>query len=94
MCGRAGLHPSDIDVLICHHLGDCEAAWKRELMDCGGDEGAFKNLRLKYGNTGHTDIPIDLLYYVENGVVKKDSVVALWVPGSGVSLGGLLLRWL
>lgn len=94
MCDRAGLTPAAVDVLICHHLGDCETDWKRELAACGGREDIYKNLRLKYGNTGHTDIPLDLLYYVEHGVVKRDSVVILWVPGSGVSLGGLMLRWL
>ncbi len=94
MCDQAQLRPSEIDTLICHHLGDCEAAWKRDLVACGGREDAFQNLRLKYGNTGHTDIPLDLLYFVEQGVVRKGSVVVLWVPGSGVSLGGLMLRWL
>jgi 3-oxoacyl-[acyl-carrier-protein] synthase III len=94
MCDKAGIKTSDIDALICHHLGDCEAAWKRDLAVCGSREDVFKNLRLKYGNTGHTDIPLDLLHYVEHGVVNKDSVVVLWVPGSGVSLGGLMLRWL
>lgn len=94
MCDQAGIKTSALDVLICHHLGDCEAAWKRELVACGSREDVFKNLRLKYGNTGHTDIPLDLLCFVEQGIVAKDSIVALWVPGSGVSLGGLLLRWL
>ncbi len=94
MCAMAGLKTSDISDLICHHLGDCEAAWKRELVACGSSEHVFKNLRLKYGNTGHTDIPLDLLYYVEHGIIKKDAIVVLWVPGSGVSLGGLMLRWL
>ncbi len=94
MCEKAGIQTSEIDALICHHLGDCEAAWKSDLIACGSREDVFKNLRLKYGNTGHTDIPLDLLYFVEQGIVKKDSVVVLWVPGSGVSLGGLMLRWL
>ena len=94
MCDKAAISTSDIDALICHHLGDCEAAWKRDLIACGSREPVFMNLRLKYGNTGHTDIPLDLLYYVEQGVIKKDSIVVLWVPGSGVSLGSLLLRWL
>jgi 3-oxoacyl-[acyl-carrier-protein] synthase III len=94
MCDKARIETSDIDILICHHLGDCEAAWKRDLAACGSREDVFKNLRLKYGNTGHTDIPLDLLYFVEQGIVKEGSVVALWVPGSGVSLGGMLLRWL
>ena len=94
MCKKASVTTSEIDALICHHLGDCEAAWKRELIDCGSKEDVFKNLRLKYGNTGHTDLPLDLLYFVEQGVVREGSVVVLWVPGSGVSLSGLMLRWL
>jgi 3-oxoacyl-[acyl-carrier-protein] synthase III len=94
MCKAAGIEMSEIDALICHHLGDCEAAWKRDLAACGLEEGVFKNLRLKYGNTGHTDIPSDLLYFIEQGIVKRGSIVVLWVPGSGVSLGGLMLRLL
>lgn len=94
MCAQAGLAPDDIDILICHHLGDCEEAWRGELTDCGGRAEAFKNLRLKYGNTGHTDIPLDLLYFVETGVVHSGIVAVLWVPGSGASLAGIMLKWL
>ena len=94
MCDIAGLAPGDIDMLICHHLGDCEEAWKNDLVSCGGAASAFQNLRSKYGNTGHTDIPVDLLHYVESGAVSSGSIVVLWVPGSGASLAGLLLRWL
>ena len=94
MCDAAGIEPSQIDALICHHLGDCETAWKRDLASVAGSDAAFMNLRLKYGNTGHTDIPIDLLTFIDEGKVKSGSNVVLWVPGSGASLAGLLLRWL
>ncbi len=91
---RAGLPLTALDLVICHHLGDCEAAWKQDLVDAGLGEEAFQNLRLKTGNTGHTDLPTDLVQFVEDGLVKPGSVVALWVPGSGISLGCLILRWL
>jgi 3-oxoacyl-[acyl-carrier-protein] synthase III len=91
---KAGLPLSALDMVICHHLGDCEAAWIQDLVDAGLEPGRFKNLRPKTGNTGHTDLPTDLVQFVEDGVIKPGSVVALWVPGSGISLGCLVLRWL
>lgn len=91
---KAGLPLRALDTVICHHLGDCEAAWKQDLVDAGLGQQAFQNLRLKTGNTGHTDLPTDLVQFVEDGVVEPGSVVALWVPGSGISLGCLVLRWL
>ena len=94
MCEKADIKPSDIDFFISHHLGDCEGTWKSELSSCGSNEEIFHNLRLKYGNTGHTDIPTDLLYFVEQNQIKRGSIVVLWVPGSGASLAGLLLRWI
>ena len=94
MCDQAGIKGSDIDALICHHLGDCEEAWKRDLAVVAGSSAAFMNLRLTYGNTGHTDIPIDLLTFLDRGVLGSGSIVVLWVPGSGASLAGIMLRWL
>ena len=93
MCEAGGIEPSEINALICHHLGDCEAAWKRDLASVAGSDAAFMNLRLKYGNTGHTDIPMDLLDFLNRGVVGSGSNIILWVPGSGASLAGILLRW-
>ncbi len=91
---KANLNLSDMDMVICHHLGDCEASWIQDLVDAGLSPDTFRNLRLKTGNTGHTDLPTDLVEFVEAGLVKKGSIVALWVPGSGISLGCLVLRWL
>ncbi len=91
---KAQLPFAALDVVICHHLGDCEAAWTQDLVDAGLPADTFKNLRLKTGNTGHTDLPTDLVQFVEDGVIEPGSVVALWVPGSGISLGCLVLRWL
>jgi 3-oxoacyl-[acyl-carrier-protein] synthase III len=91
---KAALPLSDLDLVICHHLGDCESSWIQDLADAGLGPERFKNLRLKTGNTGHADLPSDLFEFVDNGSIKRGSVVALWVPGSGISLGCLVLRWL
>ncbi len=91
---KANLRLSDMNMVICHHLGDCEASWIQDLVDAGLSADTFRNLRLKTGNTGHCDLPTDLVQFVEDGLIKKGSVVALWVPGSGISLGCLVLRWL
>lgn len=85
---------SDMDFAICHHLGDCEDFWIGDLVSEGLSKDRFKNQRLKTGNTAHTDIPTDLVQFVEEGLVKKDSIIALWVPGSGISLACLLIKWL
>lgn len=90
----AGLPLSALDVVICHHLGDCEEVWIQDLVDAGLSRDTYRNLRLKTGNTGHADLPTDLVQFVEEGVIREGSVVALWVPGSGISLGCLVLRWL
>ena|SRR5450631_308082 len=74
---KAGLPISDLDVLICHHLGDCEETWVQDLLAAGLGADVYKNLRTKYGNTGHTDLPIDLVHFAQEGVVKKDSIVVL-----------------
>ena len=91
---KAGVAVPELDMVICHHLGDCEAAWTQDLVDMGLSRETYKNLRLKTGNTGHTDLPTDLVQFVEDGLICPGSVVALWVPGSGISLGCLVLRWL
>ncbi len=91
---KANLKLSDMDMVICHHLGDCEASWIQDLLDAGLRADTYKNLRLKTGNTGHTDLPTDLVQFVEDGLIRRGSIVALWVPGSGISLASLVLRWL
>jgi 3-oxoacyl-[acyl-carrier-protein] synthase III len=91
---KANLPLSAMDMVICHHLGDCESSWIQDLVDAGLKPDTYRNLRLKTGNTGHTDLPTDLVQFVEDGLIKKGSVVALWVPGSGISLGCLVLRWI
>ncbi len=91
---KADVRLGDIDLLICHHLGDCEDRWVQDLVDTGLNADLYKNLRARYGNTGHTDLPTDLVQFWEDGLVKPGSVVVLWVPGSGISLGSLVLRWL
>jgi 3-oxoacyl-[acyl-carrier-protein] synthase III len=67
---KANLQLSDMDMVICHHLGDCEATWKQDLVDAGLRPDTYKNLRLKTGNTGHTDLPTDLVQFVEDGLVN------------------------
>lgn len=91
---KANLKLKDLDMVICHHLGDCETPWIESLVNAGLSAETFKNLRMKTGNTGHTDLPTDLVQFWEDGLIKKGSIIALWVPGSGISLGCLVLRWL
>ena len=55
----------------------------QDLVDAGLSAHTFRNLRLKTGNTGHTDLPTDLVQFVEDGLIKQGSMVALWVPGLG-----------
>lgn len=91
---KANLNLQDMDMVICHHLGDCETSWIEDLVNAGLSADTYKNLRMKTGNTGHTDLPTDLVQFWEDGLIKKGSIIALWVPGSGISLGCLVLRWL
>jgi hypothetical protein len=40
-----------------------------------------------------TDVLVDLAEFGGEGQIRRDAVVALWVPCVGVQLAVLILRW-
>lgn len=91
---KANLKLEDLDMVICHHIGDLAAGWTQSLVDAGLSADTFQNLQKKFGNTAYTDLILDLVEFWEEEKIKKDSIIALWVPGSGIQLSTLILRWL
>lgn len=91
---KASLRLADLDLVIAHHLGDLETGWKDDLVRAGLSAEKFKNLRKKYGNMAAADLPIDLAEFWKERLLKKNSLIALWAPASGVQLATLVIRWL
>lgn len=88
---KAGLTVSDVDLLVPHqaNLRIIEAARKRLGLT---PDKVFVNLD-KYGNTSAASIPVALTEAVEQGLVKKDSIVVLTAFGAGFTWGACTLRW-
>ena len=92
---KADLELKDVSYIITHHVGrNIEGPWIQSLVDAGLPASTYKNRRNEAGNTGHTDIPADIARYWKSGELKKDMIIAMWVPGSGIYLSCLALRWL
>jgi 3-oxoacyl-[acyl-carrier-protein] synthase III len=89
---KAGLKITDLYRVICHHIGDVEDKWIQSLVDKGLPASAFKSLRKTQGNVGYCDLIIDLVTFWESGELPQGSLIALWVPSSGIQLPTLVLR--
>jgi 3-oxoacyl-[acyl-carrier-protein] synthase III len=88
---RNGLKGSDIDVFIPHqaNLRIINATAERlELRP----ESVIVNID-RYGNTTAGTIPLAMNTAIEEGKLKKGSLVLLAAVGAGFTIGATLLRW-
>ncbi|HTC86583.1 MAG TPA: beta-ketoacyl-ACP synthase III [Candidatus Acidoferrum sp.] len=88
---RAGLRPSDIDLIIPHqaNIRIIEAVAKGLDMPM---ERMFVNLD-RYGNTSAASIPIALAEAVDEGRVKVGDHVVIVAFGAGFTSGAVALEW-
>lgn len=88
---RNGLKGSDIDVFIPHqaNLRIINATAER----LGLRDGAVVVNIDRYGNTTAGTIPIAMNTAIEQGKLKKGSLVLLASVGAGFTVGATLLRW-
>ncbi|WP_434106189.1 3-oxoacyl-ACP synthase III family protein [Paraburkholderia caffeinilytica] len=91
---KAGLELSDVDMVIAHHIGAESSKWIKGLVDAGVNDHVYQNLLKKYGNMAVADLAVDLAEFWEEGRLSNGSIVALWVPASGIQMPTLILRWL
>jgi 3-oxoacyl-[acyl-carrier-protein] synthase-3 len=88
---EAGLNLDDIDYVIPHqaNLRITQAVQKSLGLP---DEKVISNIH-KYGNTTAASIPIALHEAVEDGRIRRGSLVCLTAFGSGFTWGAALIRW-
>ena len=86
-----GLSLDEVDVVIPHqaNLRITQAVQKALGLP---DEKMVSNIH-KYGNTTAASIPIALHEAVEDGRIKRGSLVCLTAFGSGFTWGSALIRW-
>ena len=88
---RNGLKGSDIDVFIPHqaNLRIINATAERLGLR---DGNVIINID-RYGNTTAATIPLAMNTAIEEGKLKKGSLVMLASVGAGFTVGATLLRW-
>jgi 3-oxoacyl-[acyl-carrier-protein] synthase III len=88
---RNGLKVSDIDVFIPHQAN-------RRIITATADRLGLKPESVvinidRYGNTTAATIPLAMQTALEEGKLKKGSLVLLASVGAGFTVGATLLRW-
>jgi 3-oxoacyl-[acyl-carrier-protein] synthase III len=88
---RNQLQPSDIDLMVSHQAN------KRIILSAaerlGFPPGKVVINIDRYGNTTAATIPLALSDAVQDGRLKKGSLVLVTSVGAGFTVGALLLRW-
>ncbi|NIN72148.1 MAG: beta-ketoacyl-ACP synthase III [Gemmatimonadetes bacterium] len=86
-----GLSLDDIDYVIPHQANQRITQAVQKSLGLP-DEKVISNIH-KYGNTTAASIPIALHEAVEDGRIRRGSLVALTAFGSGFTWGAALIRW-
>ena len=88
---RNGLKGSDIDVFIPHQANLRIINATAERLELRPDS-VIKNID-RFGNTTAGTIPLAMATALEEGKLKKGSLVLLAAVGGGFTIGAALLRW-
>jgi 3-oxoacyl-[acyl-carrier-protein] synthase III len=88
---RNRLKPSDIDVFIAHQANKRIINATAERMGLP-PEKVIINID-RYGNTTSATIPLAMDTAIQEGKLKKGSMVLMASVGAGFTVGGTLLRW-
>jgi 3-oxoacyl-[acyl-carrier-protein] synthase-3 len=88
---RNGLEGSDVDLFIAHqaNMRIINAAADRLGLD---ESKVVKNI-YKYGNTTAATIPLAIGDAIDDGRMKKGSLVLFAAVGAGYTVGSVLARW-
>ena len=88
---EAGLHTSDIDLLIPHQANLRISQFVQRQLGLS-DERVWNNIQ-RFGNTTAASVPIALCEAWEAGKVKEGDLVCLAAFGSGFTWASALIRW-
>jgi 3-oxoacyl-[acyl-carrier-protein] synthase-3 len=88
---RNNLGGKDVDLFIAHqaNLRIINAAAEKMGLD---DSKVVRNIH-KYGNTTAATIPLAMGDALDDGRLKKGSLVVLAAVGAGYTVGSVLVRW-
>ena len=88
---RNGLEGKDVDLFIAHqaNMRIINAAADRLGLD---ENKVVKNI-YKYGNTTAATIPLAIGDAIDDGRMKKGSLVLFAAVGAGYTVGSVLARW-
>ena len=88
---RNGLEGKDVDLFIAHqaNMRIINAAADRLGLD---ESKVVKNI-YKYGNTTAATIPLAIGDAIDDGRMKKGSLVLFAAVGAGYTVGSVLARW-
>ncbi|HEX8184162.1 MAG TPA: 3-oxoacyl-[acyl-carrier-protein] synthase III C-terminal domain-containing protein, partial [Blastocatellia bacterium] len=88
---RNNLSGKDLDLFIAHqaNLRIINAAADKLGLD---ENKVVKNIH-KYGNTTAATIPLAIGDAIDDGRLKKGSLVVLAAVGAGYTVGSVLVRW-
>lgn len=88
---RNGFEGKDVDLFIAHqaNLRIINAAAEKLGLD---ENKVVKNIH-KFGNTTAATIPLAIGDTLDDGRMKKDSLVLLAAVGAGYTVGSVLMRW-
>ena len=89
--GRAGLKPSDLDLVIPHQANQRIIDALRERLEFP-EEKVVMNIS-HYGNTSSASIPISLDEAVRQGRVKPGDRLGLCAFGGGATWGASIVHW-
>jgi 3-oxoacyl-[acyl-carrier-protein] synthase-3 len=88
---RAGLSPSDLDLVIPHQANQRIIDALRERLEFP-EEKVVSNIA-RYGNTSSASIPISLDEVVREGRVKPGDRLGLCAFGGGATWGASVVQW-
>lgn len=88
---KAGLTPEDVDHYILHQANIRIIDTIIEKLNLSKDK-FYVNLQ-KYGNTSAASIGIAMQEALEEGVIKKDSILLFSGFGAGLTWGSAIVKW-
>jgi len=92
---KANLTVPDLDMIFFHQAQDTFfERWMEGAEEAGVERSKWKETWHRYGNIGNVEIASNLAEFWEKGQIPKDSVIAFYVPGGGVHIPCMILRWI
>ena len=88
---RNGLQPGDIDLMVSHQANRRIILSAAERLEFPVEKVVINIAR--YGNTTAATIPLALNDAIEDGRLKKGSLLLMTSVGAGFTVGSLLVRW-